>query len=53
VVDFHVSSSYGLFLCQWAREWDLAHQLECLSSGAPLKETSKDVEHWFEKMIGE
>lgn len=53
MVHFHVPASYGQFLCQWAREWELARQFECLSLNAPLKETAKDVEHLFEKQTGE
>ena len=50
VVNFHVSLSDGLFLCQWAREWHLAHQFECLPLNIALKETVKEAEHWFEKI---
>lgn len=50
VVHFHVNSCDGLLICEWAREWQLAHQFECLSDDATFKiETVKNSEHWFEK----
>ena len=50
-VNFRVSAADGSFICQWAREWELAHQFECMSLNAPFKDTSMDVEQWFEKTI--
>ena len=51
MVHFHVNSCDGLLICEWAREWQLAHQFECLSDDATYKiiETVKNSEHWFEK----
>ena len=51
MVHFHVDSCHGLLICEWAREWQLAHQFECLSDDATCKiiETVKNSEHWFEK----
>lgn len=52
-VNFRVSAADGSFICQWAREWELAHQFECMSLNAPFKDTAMDVEQWFEKTISE
>lgn len=38
-------------ICQWAREWDLAHQFE-LSALNALKLSGKEVEQWFERRTG-
>ena len=48
---FQASDSSAQLICQWAREWELAHQFECLGLKT-FKLFGKDVEQWFETRTG-
>lgn len=51
-IHFHASASCGQFICQWAREWQLAYQFELSSFNTSLKQSENEVEQWFEKRTG-
>lgn len=51
VIHFQASDPSAQLICQWAREWDLAHQFE-LSALNALKLSGKEVEQWFERRTG-
>ena len=48
-INFHTPTTDGLLICQWAREWEMAYQFECICRNVPFQDTAKDVEHWCEK----
>ncbi|XP_078354247.1 uncharacterized protein LOC144638827 isoform X2 [Oculina patagonica] len=49
VINFQASASSGQFICQWAREWELARKFELSEFSTSLKQFGKDVVQWFEK----
>jgi len=51
VLHFEASDSSAQLICQWAREWELAHQFEH-SALNTLKLSGNDVEQWFETRRG-
>nr|XP_058944518.1 uncharacterized protein LOC131772588 isoform X4 [Pocillopora verrucosa] len=44
VIYFHIAPSSGLFICYWAREWELACQFEL----SLIKLSDMEVEQWFQ-----
>lgn len=52
VINFQASASSGQFICQWAREWELARKFELSEFSTSLKQFGKDVVQWFEKRTG-
>lgn len=52
VIDFQASASSGQFVCQWAREWELACHFELSAFNTSFKLSGKEVEQWFEKRTG-
>lgn len=48
VIYFHIAPSSGLFICYWAREWELACQFEL----SLIKLSDMEVEQWFQNNTG-